>query len=199
VSGVLRGLARSALACAALWLACERQAATPPPAPPSALSLWQFAGRWQRVGGGELELAALRGQPAVLLFFYGSCDSACPILVHDLERVAGELPPAARDRIRFVLVTIDPERDTAERLSEYARDHGFDPARWVLLRGTPDQVRELASAAEVRYRDDGTGTITHTKRILLLDRDGVPTAHWDGLERPLEPIVRAISEAAQRG
>lgn len=160
------------------------------------LSLYQLEGSWTSAAGEQLPLASLRGSPVLLLLFYGSCQTACPVLVHDLERVAALLDPSARDEVRFALVTIDPERDTPERLAAYAKEHQLDSPRWTLLHGPPEQVRELAAAVGFRYRPTGDGQFNHTMRILLLDREGAPVEHWDGLTRPVEPIAARASEIA---
>ncbi len=177
---------------------CQRREAPAPSGDAEPLSVWQFDGRWANAAGGQLELGSLRGTPALLLFFYGTCDYACPVLVRALQSVDARLPAPARARLRFVLVTIDPERDTLDHLAEYAREKRLDPGRWLLLRGAPDQVRELAAAVGVRYRDGGAGQISHTMRILLLDRGGVELQHWDGLDPPLEAIAEAASAATER-
>jgi protein SCO1 len=188
-----------ALVAVFLFAACERHEAAPPPAALPSLSLWQLEGRWSRAPNGELELASLRGAPALVLFFYGTCEYACPALVRNLQAVERQLAATARAKVRFVLVTIDPERDTIERLTSYAREHELDPSRWVLLRGAPEQIRELAAAVGVRYRAGGSGQFSHTMRIVLVDRDGVEVSRWDGLDQRVEPIVRAVTAEAERG
>ncbi len=199
-----------ALWCALASAACrerERSVALPPAEPAhqhraleggelASLSLYQLEGAWTSAGGETLELSALRGSPVLLLLFYGSCDSACPVLVHDLERVDSLLDPGARERVRFALVTFDPERDTPERLAAYAHERKLAAPRWTFLHGSPEQVRELAAAVGVRYRPAGQGQFSHTMRILLLDREGVAVEHWDGLERPVEPIAARASALA---
>ena len=129
-----------------------------------------------------------------MLLFYGTCQSVCPILVRDVQRVEAALAPAERDAARFVLVTFDPEVDTPERLAAYATEHGLAPERWLLLHGSPEQVRELAVLLGVRYRPSGGGQYAHTQRITLLDREGRVAAQYDGLERPLDPIVARLRE-----
>ncbi len=158
------------------------------------LSLYQLEGDWTTASGVAQPLSALAGEPVLLLLFYGSCDTACPALVHDLERVASQLGPASS--VRFALVTFDPEHDTAENLTAYAAARSLAAPRWTLLRGSSDQVRELAAAVGVRYRAVGDGQFSHTMRILLLDRSGTPVEHWDGLTRPIEPIARRARELA---
>ena len=165
---------------------------------PTGLSLYQLEGEWTAATGESVQLATLRGSPVLMLFFYGTCDYACPLLVHDLQRVDALLTPAAREQVRFALVTFDPERDSPERLAVYAREKELASPRWLLLHGGEDQIRELAATVGVRYRPTGTGQFSHTMRIVLLDRDGAPVAHWDGLKRPLEPIAAAASALAEK-
>jgi len=164
----------------------------------TGLSLYQLEGDWTSANGERLPLASLRGSPVLLLMFYGTCDYACPLLVHDMQRVEGLLAPAAREQVRYALVTFDPERDSPDSLAKYAREMSLAPPRWLLLHGSPDQIRELAATVGVRYRATGTGEFSHTMRIILLDREGVAVEHWDGLERPLEPIAAAASALAEK-
>ncbi len=162
-------------------------------APRSGLSLYQLDAKWTDERGRAFELASLRGSPVVLVLFYGSCQSVCPTIVRDAQRLEALLPSADRARTRFVLVTIDPTVDTPARLLAYAEEHRLDLERWSLLNGPPGQVRELANAIGFRYRPTGTGQYSHTIRITLLDRDGAVADAADGLERPLEPLARKIS------
>jgi protein SCO1/2 len=157
-------------------------------------SLYQLEGRWTDARGRSVALGDLRGGPVLLALFYGTCDSVCPILVRDLQKLEALLAPADRARTRFALVTIDPAVDTPERLRAYAEERGLDLDRWALLHGTPEQVRALGHAVGVRYRPTGTGQYSHTLRITLLDRDGVVAMQADGLERPLEPLAARVSE-----
>lgn len=162
-------------------------------APRSDLSLYQLDEKWTDEHGRAFELSSLRGSPVVLILFYGSCQSVCPTLVRDAQRLDALLPPVDRARTRFVLVTIDPTVDTSERLVAYAEEHQLDLERWALLNGPPQQVRELANVLGFRYRPTGTGQYSHTIRITLLDREGAVADTADGLERPLEPLARRIS------
>jgi protein SCO1/2 len=160
--------------------------------PLASESVYQLEGSWTAAPDRSMPLAALRGKPVVLLLFYGTCQSVCPILVRDVQRIEAALAPEERDAARFVLVTFDPEVDTPERLAAYARDHELAGERWTLLHGSPEQVRELAAVVGVRYRPSGGGQYAHTQRITLLDREGRVAAHADGLERSLDDIVARL-------
>src|SRR3990172_5356706 len=62
----------------------------------------------------------------VLMFFgYSNCPDVCPFTLSDFKKIKADLGPQA-ERVRFVLITTDPERDTQERLLEYLEF--FDPA-----------------------------------------------------------------------
>lgn len=162
-------------------------------APASDRSLYQLPGSWTDQDGRPFALASLRGSPLLLVLFYGTCDSVCPILVRDLKKLEALLPEPDRRRTRVALVTIDPAVDTPERLLAYARKNEIDPARWVLLNGPPEQVRVLANVLGIQYRPTGTGQFSHTIRITVLDVAGVAVDHADGLDRPLAPIAARVS------
>ena len=195
-----------ALLAAALTHACEAEKDEPsaahhvhrelPGESIADLSIYQLEGDWTDASGAAAPLSRLAGSPVLLLMFYGTCDYACPLLVHDLQRVEELLDPGTREQVRFVLVTFDPERDTPEKLASYARELELEAPQWRLLHGDPDQVRELAATLGVRYRPTGTGQFSHTMRIVLLDRAGLPVEHWDGLSRPLEAIAAAATALA---
>lgn len=168
--------------------------ALPGETPLPGLSVYQLDTPWRDAAGGERTLASLRGHPVLVLLFYGTCESVCPVLVRDLQRIDEGIPEAQRAGLRHLMVSFDPKVDTPERLAEYAKTHGLDLERWALLHGSPDQVRELAAVLGVRYRATGNGQYSHTQRITLLDREGRVVDSFDGVGRPIEPIVARVAK-----
>lgn len=163
-------------------------------APVAGHSVYQLDTPWRDARGDTLELSSLRGHPVLVLLFYGTCESVCPVLVRDLQRIDEQIPAAQRADLRYLLISFDPTVDTPERLAAYAKAHGIDSKHWKLLHGTPDQVRELAAVLGVRYRATGNGQYSHTQRITLLDREGAVADHFDGVARPIEPIAQRVIE-----
>lgn len=155
-------------------------------------SLYQIPGTWTDQDGKAVELSALRGDPVVLVLFYGTCDSVCPTVVRGVKKLEDLLSPADRARTHFVLVTIDPGVDSPDKLRTYAEENGLGE-RWRLLNGGADQVRVLANALDIKYRAKGTGQYSHTVRITLLDREGVAVDRADGVDPPLEPLASRIA------
>ena len=140
--------------------------------PVSDYSLYDLASRWRDQRGDTLHLAALAGRVRVVALVYTSCQASCPIVVAELKRIEASIPADRRGDAGFVLVSIDPERDTPGRLAEWAAHTRLDAARWTLLAGDDDAVRELAATIDVRYQAQPDGELAHTNGITVLDRDG---------------------------
>lgn len=176
---------------------CHHHAPVPAAAPLPGASVYQLDAAWTTQDGAQFRLASLRGSPVLVLMFFGSCRTACPVLLSDIARVDAALPPAARARTRVVLVTINPEVDTPAQLRALATERRMDTSRWTLLNGRPQDVRALATILGVQYTRTGPAMFDHSNVITLLDRDGVVRTRLEGLAAPNGPLVQATVEAAR--
>jgi len=179
---------------------CHRRhgdASTAAVAPLPGASLFHLEGAWSDQAGAPFRFASLRGSPAVILMFYGTCQAVCPILIGDTLRLEAALAPAARARTRFVLVTFDPGTDTPERLRALAAERGMDLSRWSLVRGADGDVRALATVLGVQYSRVGPRDFTHSNVITVVDPQGVVARQVEGLRQPVDAAARAI-EALSR-
>jgi protein SCO1/2 len=123
----------------------------------------------------------LRGHWTLLYFGYTSCPDVCPTTLATLARVARDPQSGVADgRTSIVFVSVDPVRDTPQRLRAYV--HAFDP-RIVGLGGKRDAVRHFASAAGAGYGPAESGT-DHSTSVFVLDISGRPVA---ALLRPSDP------------
>ena len=165
----------------------------PADAPLPGASLHHLEDVWTDHRGDGVRLADHRGHPTVVVLFYGTCISACPVLLRDAELIEAGLPDDLRATTHFLMVTFDPERDTPERLAGYAADKGLDRERWSFLTADDRAVRRLAAALGVRYRPDGQGGFAHTNLITVLDGDGVPVARLEGLGLGPDAAVAALA------
>lgn len=114
------------------------------------------------------------GKLTFLFFGYTYCPDICPIHLAALGAALAELPYEARQRVEVVFVTVDPERDTPERLREWLR--GFDPG-FIGLRGTLEEAN--AAAALVGFPpsshgplEDGGYTVGHPAGMLAFSPEG---------------------------
>jgi protein SCO1/2 len=124
--------------------------------------------------GRPFSLDDQAGKAVVLYFGYTTCPDACPTTLSDYLAVKEMLGDRAED-VSFVLVTIDPERDSPERLAEYLAF--FDPT-FVGLSGTADEIAAIArnygaSYARVEYPESATGYLMdHTTLTYVIDPQG---------------------------
>lgn len=156
------------------------------PGTPSGDSLFNLKSHWQDQSGKDFTLSALAGQPAVVAMTYSHCKSSCPLIVEDMKRIESETKSA---KLRFVLVSFDSKRDTPGELKKFAAQRKLDPAHWLLLHGSPGQVRELAAVLGVRYREDEQGEFDHSNIISLLDDKGVIRYQQIGLNENIETTI----------
>ncbi|MEZ4287743.1 MAG: SCO family protein [Polyangiales bacterium] len=158
----------------------------------SEQSVYLLESSWEDARGGAYTLVESKGQPTVVLMFYGTCEAVCPILIEDMKKIEAALSDEEREQTRFVLVSFDPENDTLPKLEALAKKRELNPRRWHVLRGDDAQVRELAAVLGVRYRKTGDGQFSHSNLITLLDRDGVVVHQTEGISQSPVPIVDHI-------
>jgi len=158
-------------------------------------SLFHLSGAFTGQDGAEFRLGDLRGQPSVIVMFYGDCTTACPLLVKSAQDIEAALPTEVAEQTQFVMVSFDTARDTPAKLRAYAQERGLDKGRWHWLVGSELLTRQLATLLGVQYRDAGNGTFAHSNLVTVLDEQGVPEARVEGLGAALDPAVDAIRAA----
>jgi protein SCO1/2 len=142
--------------------------------------------------GARIGLDTFRGHRVLISMFYASCPFACPTLISDIRGIEKRLSPATRADLRVLLVSFDPEHDTAAALSELVKTRGLDASRWTLASASNDSVRELAAVLGIKFRKLEQGGFNHTSLITVLDRDGTPLARSEGLQGANDEIVAAL-------
>lgn len=124
--------------------------------------------------GAEVDLSAFSGQWTLIFFGFTTCPDICPTTLSVLAEAVKDLqnPP------QVVMVTVDPERDTVEKLSNYVP--AFNPA-FRGFTGSFDQTVRLAEQLNVAFgkipgEEAGTYTMDHTASLVLMD----PQARYAG-------------------
>ena len=161
--------------------------------PPSDRSLYQLDSSWTNDAGTAMKLASLGGRPQVVTMFFSKCEYACPVLVHDMKQVEAALPENVRTNVGFVLVSFDTERDTPAALAGYRKNHQL-AANWTLLRGTPDDVLELAALLGVKFKKDARGQFAHSNILTVLDAGGEVAHQQIGLNQAPDETVKHLTQ-----
>jgi len=185
------------VACIAIALPVVANAGDAAHTPLPADSVYQVDATLSRAGGGETAWRALRGTPRVVTMFYSTCRAVCPMIVESARAVQRGVPAADRSRVGFVLLTMDPSRDTPPALAAVQRERHLDPATWLLLRPDEADVRTLAAILGVRYRALADGEFNHTTTLVLLDADGRVLARTEKIGFARDPeFIEAVRTAA---
>lgn len=140
--------------------------------------------------GALFNRSSLRGRPYVIYFGYASCPDQCPTMLQRLGRARAAMGAEGND-LALLFVTVDPERDTPERLASFVRTLGVPV---IALTGSPDAVHRVADNAGVFARriegSAGNYTIEHTTNAFVYDREGF---FWDSIA-PTDSDVAIIAK-----
>jgi protein SCO1/2 len=149
--------------------------------------------------GRAFSLEETRGKTTVLSFMFSHCPSICPLQTRALKDVQSALPETLRSRVRFVSVSVDPERDTPEVLKTFATRLGVDLGTWSFVTGPGALALGERYNAEVTR--DESGQIDHRAAVFLLDASGRLAQTYTGapidklrLAREIEQVDRAYGE-----
>jgi protein SCO1/2 len=149
--------------------------------PPRLQKYWSIPDFTLTGADGKLvDRSQLDGKLWVANFFFTSCPGPCETLTNRLAGVDREL--GSDDRVRFVSISADPETDTPETLRKYAeRFHAG--AHWLFLTGAKPAIHALArDGFKLPIADDpnAPGLITHSTRLVLIDRTGTVRGFYEG-------------------
>ena len=123
--------------------------------------------------GKPRTLADYRGKAVVIFFGYTNCPDFCPTTLAQLAEAMKQLGPDA-DRVQVLFVTVDPERDTPELLSNYVP--AFYP-RFIGLYGDAAATERTAKEFKIVYQKQpgptpGTYTMDHSAGTYIFDPQG---------------------------
>jgi protein SCO1/2 len=132
-----------------------------PPVPSSDFQLTDQNGQPYR-------LSDQRGKVVVIFFGYTNCPDVCPATLAMLKQVKENLGDRS-NQVAFVFVTVDPARDTAERLGAYLAN--FD-AGFIGLTSSQADLEAVWKAYGVYVAQGDAETMEHNARIYAIDRQG---------------------------
>jgi protein SCO1/2 len=149
--------------------------------------------------GGRLSLSDLRGKVVAVTFIYASCADTCPLLTAKMAALQGRLGRDFGPKVFFVAITVDPEKDTVEVLSHYARAHGADLRGWAFLTGTVPAIQEVARRYGVVARKTARGDVDHTFLTSLVDQSGTLRVQYLGVRFDPDEMLRDLRGLIQEG
>lgn len=123
--------------------------------------------------GKKLSLRDHLGKVVILEFGFTFCSLVCPVTLARLTEVHQKLGSAARD-VQLIYVTVDPMRDSPERLREHLA--AYNPS-FLGATGTPDELAAVQKAYGVVAekavsQNQALGYVNHSSSLYLIDRQG---------------------------
>ena len=146
----------------------------------------------KQANGSSFRLSDLRGKVVALFFGYTSCPDVCPTTMAELDQALEKMGDQA-NQVQVLYVTVDPERDTPERVQEYVRH--FNPT-FIGLSGSEAELTKVWNDYGV-FREIVEGgsaagyLVDHTARVTVIDQDGNLRLSFP-FDTPVEDVVHDL-------
>lgn len=157
-------------------------------------SVYQLDVKLTDQSGNTWPFSSRRGHVQLVSMFYSSCTMVCPMIVDTMKLTQKNIGESDRDRLRLLLISFDPARDSAAVLNAYADRRKLDAPAWTLARAEPAATRQLAALLGVQYRPLPDGDFNHSSELLLLDEEGRIVARTSIIGRIDPDFVQAIEK-----
>jgi len=162
------------------------------------LSIYNLPSTWTTQDNRDIELKSLQGDILVMVMIYTTCKAACPRLVSDMRNIEAQIPKKNKEKVKLILVSIDPETDTPTRLKTFAKENNMESEQWLFLRGSIEMTREFAAVLAVNYKKISPMDFSHSNIISVFDTNGVMAHQQEGLGVDNKETVKTILELAEK-
>ncbi len=155
-------------------------------------SIFNLTSEWHTEENKTIQLKDLKGKTLVMVMIYTTCKAACPRLVADMRNIEAQIPSEKLKNLQFVLVSIDPEKDTPEKLKAFAKENLIDGEHWTFLQGSKNSVREFANVLAVKYKQISPIDFSHSNIISVFNSGGELAHQQEGLGVDNKETIQAI-------
>lgn len=186
----------------ALSAACSPAIETPPSFQGTDISAVQWGRGFDLTDhtGRRRTLADFKGKVVLLFFGFTNCPDACPTALAEMAQVVKQV---GADRVQGLFVTVDPERDTLEKLAGYVP--AFHPS-FLGLRGSPEQTAQVAKEFKIYFQaqkadkgshaghgaGQGSYMVDHSTGIYVFDTQGRARLYIRANDRSVGAMVHDV-------
>jgi protein SCO1/2 len=149
--------------------------------PISGDSLYQLPVELTAANGASLKLSSLRGKPLIVTMFYSRCTSVCPMLTHELQLLMSRLSTLERAQVQILMVSFDSAGDSPATLTAFKSEHQIAGDNWLIAKASARDVRSLAAALGIQYRELPDHSFSHSAVVSVTDRGGTVRARTSDL------------------
>lgn len=131
--------------------------------------------------GKKVSLESYKGQILIFNFFFTNCPTVCTQMNNNVSILAGSY--ARNKMIRFLSITVDPDRDNVAALKKYADQYKISPAKWSFLTGDTATVYNLARQSFlVNALKVGNNDFIYSDKLILVDPVGRIRGYYEGTD-----------------
>jgi len=154
-------------------------------------SVYQLKSKWKTETGKNIMLKELKGKKQIMAMVFTNCTYACPLIVNDMKKIELQIK---RNDVNFLLISIDPKRDTPEALMQYAKNNKLDLKRWHLITGDENSISELAAVLGFKYKKEADGSFSHSNIINVLNEAGEVAYQHFGLNQDVQDVLGELNK-----
>ena len=123
------------------------------------------------------KLSEQKGRVLVLTFLYTNCPDECPLITNRIQEANYDLGDDAKE-VRFVAVSLDPERDSSAAIKAYLKTHEVEGVL-TYLKGSREQLAAIWKAYFISPGPGASPTVIfHQSRVIVIDRQGLQRANF---------------------
>ncbi len=140
--------------------------------------------------GKPVKLKDLDYKVFVVNFFYGHCPEVCTNVNKNIDRLAGAF--RKNKMVKFVSITVDPQRDDVKALEAYAKPFGFPADKWMFLTGDTTTIYGLARNGFLVNAVKVDNNFIFDSKLILMDAEKRIRGTYDGTN--LQDVARLNDE-----
>lgn len=124
------------------------------------------------------------GKVYVVEFFFSTCPTICPVMNRNIRHIDQEIN---NPNFGVISISIDPEKDTAERLKKHADSLGITNPNWHFLTGDRKYIGKIADEFDIYVGKDegGAESLNHSGMFALVDKKGKLRCRFDENNQPI--------------
>lgn len=153
---------------------------------------------FQNQDNQEISLADMKGNVAVVEYFFTTCKSICPIMNQQMQRVNNAF--LQEKDLKIFSFTVDPQTDDVAQMKKYAKSHQATSGKWHFLTGKKADLYVLArksffvlKPAEAQNLGDAGSDFIHTNNFVLVDKQLRIRGYYDGTsEKEVNQLISDV-------
>lgn len=155
--------------------------------------------------GKPFSLKNYKGKVLILTYGYTHCPHVCPTILAYLKQVETELnKKGLKGKYKIIFISVDPKKDTLERVRKYKKEHGFED--FVFVIGKKEDLEKVWKDYKIYVKDKGIMTmkqgnmimkhrmIDHTAKVTIIDKNGNIIEEFLGMYLPVDSIVKDVEK-----